>query len=282
MRIRLLSALAVLAAALPLLAGEASGSFTVTKKPPIKPKYAAAYETHDQRDAKKVAIEVVLSDAQVDVKAAVEDLDPHTNLINQSALQGHNYILLWVRPGNDVSMNATYSETMSQFIDMTGSIGSLQAEITTYTADKVAGHVWTPKPVTSSDGTSYSVDVKFSADIAHPPAGTKLAPDGGEPGKALKALLDAMKKKNFAAIKAGVTARHAEMFSDVNDAIESLNIFLPKPPMKIRGGELRGDMAILQIESELFPGQKGLTLVQMMKSGTKWQFERATRAGLID
>src|SRR5882724_10865867 len=198
MRTRLLFVLVlilVLATALPVLAGEASGSFTVTKKPPIKPKYAAAYETRDQRDARKRAVEVVLSDAPVDVKAAVEDLEPHTNLINQSAMQGHNYIILWVRPGNDVSMNATYSETMTQFVDMTGSIGSLQAEITTNTPDKVAGHVFTPKPVTSSDGTSYSVDVKFSTDITHAPAGTKLPADGGEPGKALQSLLAAMAKK---------------------------------------------------------------------------------------
>lgn len=280
MRIKLLLALAAVAA-LPVLAGEASGSFTVTKKPPITPKSAAAYETRDQRDARKRAVEVILSDVTVDAKAAVEDLDPHTNVINQKPLQDRNYILLWVRPGNDVSMNATYSETMTQFVDMTGSIGSLQAEITTYTADKVAGHVFTPKPVTSSDGTSYSVDVKFSADITHAPAGTKLAADGGDPGKALKALVDAIKKKNYDAIKAGVTPRHVEMYSDVNDAVESLNMFLPKPPLKIRGGEQRGEMAILELEAELFPGQKGLTLVQMMKSGTKWQFERATRAGMI-
>src|SRR5258707_7107757 len=87
--------------ALPAIAGEASGQFTVSKRPPIKPKYAAAYETRDQRDARKRAVEVVLSEEPVDMAAAIGELDPHTNLINQKALMGHNYIILWVRPNND-------------------------------------------------------------------------------------------------------------------------------------------------------------------------------------
>src|SRR5260221_8023070 len=95
--------LATLALALPALAGGGWGEFTAGKRPPIRPKYAAAFETRDQRDARKRAIEVVLSEAPIDVKAAVAELDPHSNVINQPAVFGHNYVLLWVRPGNDVS-----------------------------------------------------------------------------------------------------------------------------------------------------------------------------------
>src|SRR5260221_6514001 len=75
------------AVALPALAGEASGDFTVTKRPPIRPKYASAYETRDQRDAHKRAIEVVLSDEPIDVKAAVAGLGPTMDFINQRALR---------------------------------------------------------------------------------------------------------------------------------------------------------------------------------------------------
>ena len=67
--------------------------------------------------------------------------------------------------------------------------------------------------------------------------------------------------------------------SDVDDAVSTLEIWLPKGAMKVTGGELRGDTAVLEVEADLFPGQKGLTLVQMVKSGAKWQFERATRPG---
>src|SRR5204862_1463249 len=85
------------AAAIPAVAGEASGEFKTTTRKPIRPKYAAAFEARDQRDPRKRIIEVVLSSEPVDTAAAVADLDPHTNIINQPALMNHDYILLWVR-----------------------------------------------------------------------------------------------------------------------------------------------------------------------------------------
>src|SRR5437763_1642462 len=198
-------AIALLAA--PALFADVTGQFTTDKRPPIKPKYAAAFETRDSRDARKRAIEVVLSEEPVDVAAAIGELDPHTVLINQKGLQGpHNYILLWVRPGNDVSMNATYSATMTQFADFTG--GRFNADIKTLTADTVAGHVWMSSPAKTMDGGTYSIDVTFSAPITHGPASTKLAAGGGEPGKALQSLFGAISKKSWNDIKGGV-AEHA-------------------------------------------------------------------------
>src|SRR5437764_5622567 len=136
------------ATAAPVVAGEASGEFKTTTRKPIKPKYAAAYETRDSRDARKKVVEVVLSEAPVDVDAALADLDPHSNVINQPALMEHNYILLWVRPNGDISMNATYSERMVQFVDMTG--GDLQAELSANTPDRIAGRLYSPKPIKTS------------------------------------------------------------------------------------------------------------------------------------
>jgi hypothetical protein len=51
--------------------------------------------------------------------------------------------------------------------------------------------------------------------------------------------------------------------------------------MNITGGQLRGNVAILDVEGELFPGQLGLSLVQMVKTGAVWQFDRAARAGMV-
>src|SRR4051795_8171901 len=181
--------------AVPVLAGEASGEFTAGKRPPIRPKYAAAYETRDQRDARMMVVEVVLSEEPIDVVAAAAELDPHTNVINQKALRDHNYVLLWVRPDNDVSMNATYSETMTQYVEMTGS--RMTAAMTANTHDKVAGRIFSPKPLKTMDGEDYTIDLKFSAEVTHTPAGTKLAADGGEPGKAFNALQTAIAKKNW-------------------------------------------------------------------------------------
>jgi len=270
------------------LGGDASGQFIASKHPPIKPKYAAAYETHDQRDARKIAIEVVLSEEPIDVVEAAAELDPHTNVINQKALRDHNYVLLWVRPDNDVSMNATYSETMTQYVEMTGS--RMTADMTTNTRDKVAGRIFSPKPLKTMDGDEYTIDLKFSTEVTHPPAGTKLPADGGDPGKALKALQAAIAKKSWDGIKSNVSAKNVESFDEsyrtpkenLDDAIQTLGFWLPKKPGKITGGELRGDVAILNMEGELFENQNALFLVRMVKEKDRWVFDRATKAGMID
>ncbi len=269
-------------------AGQASGEFTAGTRPPIRPKYAAAFETPDQRDARKMAVEVVLSEAPIDIAAAAAELDPHSNVINQSALRDHNYVLLWVRPDNDVSMNATYSATMTQFVEMTG--GRMKAEMTANTPDKVAGHVYSPKPLKSMDGSPYTIDLTFATEVTRPPAGTKLPSDGGEPGKAYKALQTAIAGKSWEGISRNVTAKHLESFNEsdrtpqenLDDALQTLGFWLPKKPGKITGGELHGDSAVLKVEGELFEGQNALFLVRMVKEGPRWVFDRATKAGMID
>jgi len=289
MNLRICVLLVALAAfTLPVLAGQASGEFTAGTRPPIRPKYAAAFETPDQRDARKMAVEVVLSEAPIDVAAAAAELDPHTNVINQGALRDHNYVLLWVRPDNDVSMNATYSETMTQFIEMTG--GRMKAEMTANTPDKVAGHVYSPKPLKSMDGSPYTIDLTFSTEVTRAPAGTKLPSDGGEPGKAFKALQTAMAGKSWEGISRNVTAKHLESFNEsdrtpkenLDDALQTLGFWLPKKPGKITGGTVYGDSAVLKVEGELFEGQNALFLVRMVKEGPRWVFDRATKAGMID
>jgi hypothetical protein len=271
-----------------VLGGDASGQFTAGKKPPIRPKYAAAYETRDQRNARKTAVEVVLSEEPIDVAEAAAELDPHTNVINQKALRDHNYVLLWVRPDNDVSMNATYSDTMTQYVEMTGS--RMTADMAANTRDKVAGRIFSPKPLKTMDGDDYTIDLKFSTEVTRPPAGTKLPADGAEPGKAFNALQTAIAKKSWTGIKGNVTAKTLESFyesdrtekDNLADAIQTLGFHLPKKPGKITGGELRGDSAILNLEGQLFEGQNALFLVRMVKDGSRWVFDRAMNAGLID
>ncbi len=288
MLLKRIAALVVFLYPVIVLGGDASGQFTAGKRPPIKPKYAAAYETHDQRDARKTAVEVVLSEEPIDVVEASAELDPHANVINQKALRDHNYVLLWVRPDNDVSMNATYSETMTQYVEMSGS--RMTADLTTNTRDKVAGRIFSPKPLKTMDGDEYTIDLKFSTEVTRPPAGTKLPADGGEPGTALKALQAAIAKKSWEGIKANVTAKNVESFDasyrtpkeNLDDAIQTLGFWLPKKAGKITGGELRGDSAILNLEGELFENQNALFLVRMVKENSRWVFDRATKAGMID
>jgi hypothetical protein len=264
----------------PLLSADVTGQFTAGKRPPIQPKYVVAYETRDQRDARKRAIEVVLSEGEIDLAHAMAQLDPQQDIVNQKGMQGHNYIFLWVRGKNDVSMNATYSATMTQYVDFTG--GRFNSDIKTLTADTVAGHVWMSSPAKTMDGDTYSIDVTFSTPITRLPLGTKLAAGGGEPGKALELLFGAIAKKDWDAIQGGVSERALKSFDSIDDAVSTLGIWLPKKVGKITGGELRGEAAILEMEAEMFAGVNGVYLIRMVKRGPKWVFDEASRAGMID
>jgi hypothetical protein len=140
------------------------------------------------------------------------------------------------------------------------------------------------------DGESYSIDLTFSTAVTHAPAGVKLPADGGEPGKAFRALQAAIAKSVWEGIKSNVTPKNLESFNDadrtakenLHDALQTLGLWLPKKAGKITGGELRGDVAILDLEAEIFEGQNGLFQIRMLRLDQRWLFDRATRVGMID
>ena len=270
----------------PLLAGEASGKFT-SGPLSISPTVATAYEVRDQADGRKRSVEVLLGGAALDTTALAQALDPHVNAINSEASKG-DYILIWAHADGSASMNATFQETMTQYIDDTG--GGLKVEWTERTPDRVAGRLWSPKPVKPMSGASWTVDVTFAAAVVRPSAGTELPADGGDAGKALAALYSAVGKKDWTGIKAGVAPDRMRSFEvEYNSAEENLaaavdmlgNFWLPKEP-RVTGGEMRGDAAILEVEGELYPGAKWLFLVKMVRGDAGWQFSQKVPAGRLD
>ena len=143
------------------MAGPASGSVR-SKSGAILPKRAVAYVVRDDREAAP-RVEVLLTDADIDVSRLRGEPDPHRAAINLDALRTHDYLLLWVAADGTVTMNATYSKTMTQYINDTE--GGLMATFTVNTAEKIEGRVHSPVPLRSMDGASYTIDVKFSADV---------------------------------------------------------------------------------------------------------------------
>jgi hypothetical protein len=268
-------------------ANTASGSVDVQKVGAIAPKYSAGYLVRDQRNARTTQTEILLSEVTIDPAAMQGMLDPHMVAINLDALRDRNYILLFIRADGWVGMNATFSKGMTQFLNDT--TGGLKAEFTSRTATRVDGHVFSPAPLKSMDGTTYTVDLRFGVDVAPSPSGTPLPAGGGDPGKALTAFLAASQKKNWAAIKSGSSPDALKTFDksyntpaeNAESAADLLKAWIPLQKMSITGGQLRGNIAILDVEGELFPGQLGLSLVQMVKNGTAWQFDRAARAGMV-
>jgi len=268
-------------------ANTASGSVNVQKVGDISPKFSAGYLVRDQRNARTTETEILLSEVTINPAEIQGALDPHMIAINLDALKDRNYVLLFVRADGWVGMNATFSKGMTQFLNDT--TGGLKAEFTARTATRIDGHVFSPAPLKSMDGTTYTVDLRFGVDVAAPPSGTTLPSGGGAPGKALTAFLMASQKKDWAAIKSGSSPDALKTFDksynspaeNAETAADLLKAWIPLQKMNITGGQLRGNVAILDVEGELFPGQLGLSLVQMVKTGTVWQFDRAARAGMV-
>src|SRR5689334_3008335 len=98
-------------------AAQTSGSVTADKLGTIKVAHAVAYTVRDQRNARNQRTEILLTDVPVDAAEIQAALDPHMVAINLDALKDRNYILLWTGADGVVTMNATFSKTMTQFLD---------------------------------------------------------------------------------------------------------------------------------------------------------------------
>jgi hypothetical protein len=287
MRITTLMFAATLALSSFAAADSASGTVTAPKLGTISPKFAAAYLVRDQSNARVIQTEILLADVPLDAAAIQAAFDPHMTAINLDALKDRNYVLLWVSGDGRVTMNATYSKTMTQFLNDTKD--GLKVAWTTNSAVRLDGRLTSGGALKTMDGSTYTVDLKFAVDVPKLPAGEALPAGGGEPGKAFTAFVAATQKKSWPAIKAGSSPDALKMFDkSYNSAAENaasaadlLNAWVSTSKMKVTGGLLRGTTAVLDVEGEMFPGQLSLSRVQMVKTGATWQFDRAARAGMI-
>jgi hypothetical protein len=286
MKLAALTAFLVLATSALAAAGPASGTVK-TATGTIAPRQAAGYVVRDSRHARSTRVELLLTDVSIDTTPLKGDLDPHATAINLRELRDRNYLLLWVWPDGTVAMNATYSATMTQYINDTA--GGLKAELTTHTASKIEGRIYSPSPLKTMDGPGYTIDVTFSADVIPALAGAALPAGGGDPGKALTAFLSAVTKKNWPAIKAGLSPAALPSFDrdynspkeNAESAADIIGAWLPLTKAKVAGGILVNEMtAVVELEGERF-GSRQLSLVKMVKTGAVWQFDRSAPAGSV-
>ena len=267
-------------------AGPASGA-VISATGLISPKFATGYVVRDQINPRQTIVEVLLSEVAVNPGALRDDLDRHVTAINLAELRDRNYVLLWIASDGTVRMNATYSRTMTQYLN--DSTGGLKVDFKTNSASTIEARVYSLAPLKTMDGPTYTVDVTFSADVIPAPTGTPLAAGGGEPGKALSALLAAITKKNWNGIKAGLSPKALPTFEqsyntpaeNLSSAVDILNARLPVTKAKITRGIMTSPTrAVLDLEGERF-GSPWLSLVRMVKTGTVWQFEESAPAGMI-
>ena len=279
-------------------AGNVSGQFTSSKKGTIRPTSVAAFPVRSPGDPLKEVLLVVLAEGTMDAVEAVKKLGPHTALINQEGMRKKNYISLWIRPDGFVSMNATFHEGMVQYMDSTkevegdGSIlaQSLEADFSAYSADRVAARVRSSETVTTLSGDSYELDVEFDTSVIHPAAGKKLGTGGGEPGKVLQSLLNAIKTRDWKAVRMGVKSETLQGLVDPDASdeenfeyvVDEIAFLLPKGRTKVLGGKESSETAILELQGETTEGGvEALYLVRMLKEAAGWRFDRAQIAGFL-
>lgn len=288
--VKLLTAAAIaictVAAALPAWAGPAAGAVK-SASGTISARHAVAYVVRDARNPRATRVEVLVTDVPVDAAAFVGEFDPHLTAINLDALRDRDYLLLWVGPDGAATMNATYSKTMTQYLN--DASGGLKADITRNTATQIEGRVFSPTPLKTMAGPAYTIDVTFSAEVVPALSGAALPAGGGEPGKALTALLAAVETKDWNGIKAGLSPNRLPAFDkDYNTlaenlatAVDMLNAWLPTTRARVAGGFLVSDSdAVLELDGERF-GSRVLALVRMTRTGGAWQYERSLNAGTL-
>lgn len=267
-------------------AGAASGTVQ-SATGTITPKFATAYVVRDSEHPRQNIVELLLTETAVNPAALRDQLDPHVMAINLPELQDRNYLLLWVAANGSVRMNATYSKTMTQYVN--DSAGGLKGEFTTNTPAKIEGRIYAPSPLKTMGGPTYTVDVKFSADVIPSLTGTPLPAGGGDPGAAFLAFADAITKKNWNGIKAGMSPKILPGYDrsentpaeNLASAVDILSARLPITKAKVTGGfQVSPSVAVIEIEAERF-GTTWVELARMEKTGTAWQWVDAVPVGMI-
>jgi len=253
----------------------------------IAPTFATAYVVRDSQHPRQKLVELLLTETAVNPAPLRDALDPNVVAINLPELRDRNYVLLWVAADGSVRMNATYSKTMTQYVN--DSSGGLKGEFTTNTPTKVEGRIYSPAPLKTVDGPTYTIDVKFSADVIPALTGTPLPAGGGDPGQAFLALTDAVAKKNWNGIKAGLSPKILPSYDqsyntpaeNLASAVDILSARIPIAKAKVTGGFLVSPtVAVIEFEGERF-GTTWVEVARMEKTGAAWQFVDSAPVGMI-
>ncbi len=271
-------------------ADSVSGQFELDGKA-LVPASVAAFRVRDQGNPREFSTYVMLSTRPMNLEALANDADPYTTAINDEAVLHDDHLGFGVDADGTVSMNAHVGGT--QYIDSSGSImgskGSLVADCTTNTLERVTCSVRNAKPVKTIGGNNWTVDVKFDSAVIARASGKPLPKDGGEPGRALDALIKAARGDDLAAIVAHLAPSQAENYQrDYNTPAENLasakqmfEFSLPKKH-RITGGELRDEnTALLEVEGVPFEGSRVLYIVEMERTDGRWGYVFSQWAGTL-
>lgn len=257
-----------------LAAGSASGSFRYDKVT-LKVKHACAILVPEDGDPAKHRTLLYLSDKPLDCAAADAALDPEEVLDGQVRGAKGGSVRIPILPGGEAGTLFFWSTEPSESFN-SGGIGQLTLKANSEA--RIEGSFATTKPESFFDKT-YEFKLSFAADVTKGPVtGTPLAAGGGEAGKAYLAYAAAVAKKDYAKIKALVSAeKSAKIFESegsdwFNDSFDWFRNTQPASP-KVVSGLANGDRVTLTVEGKSYDDKdaKIKGRVRMAKDAKGWK-----------
>jgi hypothetical protein len=217
------------------------------------------------KDAGRETFGVVLGEGPFDATAAKGALDP-LEAIAESAPRDSGSLRLRVRRGFEgaLKISSLIAQSGSPIPNRNGN------EEIAVDGDRIRGE-WV-KPSTEFMDTSYEITLRFNlplVEIVDP--GKPLSADGGEPGNAYRAFVEAVGKRDAKAMIARMSmpADMVEMIGE-ESLLEILATNHPASP-EILGGWIDGDRAQLRVRGKHTAGQTIHVAVELTKVDGAWK-----------
>ena len=227
---------------------------------------AAGVAVRIWQDAERETFGVVLGEGPFDPKAAVGALDP-MDAIARSAPEDSGVMMLTIRPASDGALEIA---SLIARPDSFSTNGDGKEKITVE-GERIRGE-WT-KPSTEFFEKTYEMSLRFDLPltvVADP--GQPLPADGGEPGKAYRAFLDVLAKKDREKVMAmqGMPSDMVEILG-ADSVLEILSMNHPSPEAEVLGGWIDGDRAQLRVKGTHSFGQTIRGRVELTNDGGTWK-----------
>lgn len=218
------------------------------------------------QDAERETFGVVLGEGPFDPRAAAGALDP-MDAIARSAPEDSGVMMLTIRPGLDGPLEIA---SLIARPDSFSTNGDGKEKITVE-GERIRGE-WS-KPSTEFFDKTYEMSLRFDLPltvVADP--GQPLPADGGAPGEAYRAFLDALAKKDREKVMAmqGMPSDMVEILG-ADSVLEILSMNHPSPDAEVLGGWIDGDRAQLRVRGKHSFGQTIRGRVELTNDGGTWK-----------
>ena len=236
---------------------------------------AYAYRGPDPFDKAKTITTVVFADKPIDAAAANAAADRGEAVSDQMRQKDATRVELNLEDDGsvqNVNINAPGSSG-----SQSGS-GWYTLKLVKNDAKRVEGTFRSNDEADKKEGRFF--DLKFALDIAGPPdLGAALPADGGDPGKAYRAYLAALKKGDIDALAKTMTnERSAELIAHRNDAdFKMMFAFIQSSALqnpKFVKGNSKGDSATLELSGKDGDGNNATSIATMQKEGGTWRLAK--------